>query len=162
MTRRLAAPIVALALLLGAAACSSSGGSAASSSSPPAGGGGATSTADTGTVVPASGIKPTCVQKLQPHFLITNQVHITEKGFSPKLAVAGMGWTVTWHNDTSKPQSVYVDSWGGDHPYSGTIAPGKTWRWKADRTGTMQYHSTFTPSDCGQVQVQLTGVGNEP
>jgi hypothetical protein len=69
---------------------------------------------------------------------------------------------VTWHNDTSTPQSVYFDSWGGEHPYSGTIAPGQSWKWKADRTGTVLYHSTFSPSACGQVQVQLTGVGSEP
>jgi plastocyanin len=164
VTRRLAAPIVALTLLLGAAACSSSGGSAADpGSSQSSGGGGAAATQpDTGNAVPTSGITPRCVQKLQPHFLISNVVHITDKGFSPKLLVAGMGWTVTWHNDTSKPQSVYFDSWGGEHPYSGTIAPGKTWKWKADRTGTVLYHSTYDPSACAQVQVQLTGAGNEP
>jgi hypothetical protein len=141
--------VLAVLCAAGALAGCSSGHGAASSDH----GGGSSSGSQ------QTGLTPHCPPNFNQtgHFLISTKVAITDKGFTPVVLITGMGLKVVWTNTTTSTQSVYFDQWGGSHPYSGPIAPGHSWTWKASRAGTALYHSTFHPTLCGQVTVQLIG-----
>ena len=95
------------------------------------------------------------------HFTIGTKVAIGQSGFDPQLLVTGMGLRVTWTNTSPTTQSVHFDNW--ETPVdSGPIAPGASWSFDAVHTGSILYHSTFDRCLKGQVQIQLTGNGNEP
>src|SRR5262249_49753951 len=94
-------------------------------------------------------------------FTLGTKVRITAKGFKPQVLVTGMGLRVVWTNATSTTQSVHFDNWG-ETIDSGPIPPGGTWTFHATSTGSVLYHSTYSPTLCGQVQIQLTGNGTEP
>jgi plastocyanin len=94
-------------------------------------------------------------------FGMGTKVRITSSGFQPQVLVTGMGLRVTWTNDSSTTQSVHFDNWGAAVD-SGPIKPGQSWTFKADHTASVLYHSTYHPAFLGQLQIQLTGNGNEP
>ena len=104
-------------------------------------------------------VKPKCPANFQDtgHFLFTQKVGITSKGFTPVVAVAGINKRVVWTNRSTTTQSVYFDTWGGAHPHSPAIPPGGSWSWNPGRTGSGLYHSTYDPTLCGELVVQLIG-----
>ena len=62
--------------------------------------------------------------------------------FSPQTLKITVGTTVVWKNTTSAPHTVTSDngSFG-----SGTIAPGKTFKFKFTKSGTFTYHCNIHP-----------------
>ena len=143
--RPAAIPCLVLALLL-PSACSSS-----SAADPPTSQHHPSSSVPS---VPSSGLG-------NGQFGLGTKVRITTSGFDPQVLVTGMGLRVTWTNDSSSTQSVHFDNWGVAVD-SGPIKPGQSWTFKADHTASVLYHSTYQPAFLGQLQIQLTGTGNEP
>jgi plastocyanin len=150
MSRRFAIACAVVALLAG---CSSGHGAAGSQQPAGSGTGGDTSTST----------KPRCPsgQLGNGHFTLGRKVQITAKGFDPQVLVTGKGLHVVWTNTSSTTQSVHFDNWGSPVD-SGPIPPGGNWTFHATSTGSVVYHSTYSPTLCGQLQIQLTGNGSEP
>jgi plastocyanin len=143
--RPAAIPCLVLALLLPSACSSGSAADPPTSQHLPA---------SSAPSVPSSGLG-------NGQFGLGTKVRITASGFDPQVLVTGMGLRVTWTNDSSSTQSVHFDNWGAAVD-SGPIKPGQSWTFKADHTASVLYHSTYHPAFLGQLQIQLTGNGNEP
>jgi plastocyanin len=123
----------------------------------------ATGSQQSGSSDPATSTKPECPSGAlgNGHFKLGTKVQITAKGFDPQVLVTGKGLHVVWTNTSSATQSVHFDNWGSPVD-SGPIPPGGSWSFHATSTGSVIYHSTYSPTTCGQLQIQLTGNGSEP
>jgi hypothetical protein len=81
---------------------------------------------------------------------------ITPTGFSPQILLAPMGPAITWENKSGAVQSVHLDNFGS-RVDSGPIKPGHAWTFNPHAALSIVYHSTYTPSFQGQLQVQAVG-----
>lgn len=82
----------------------------------------------------------------------TNKVDIMNMMFSPSQITVAKGTTVTWTNNDSIAHTVTADS--GSGPNSSDIAPGQTYSYTFNDTGSFQYHCSIHPSMQGTVVVQ--------
>lgn len=80
-----------------------------------------------------------------------SSISIVNGKFRPKNATVKLGATVTWTNNSDKPESVTSDSPGLFD--SGPLAPGATWQYTFSKAGTFPYHSTGTSQTYGSVTV---------
>ncbi len=78
-------------------------------------------------------------------------IAIVNGKFRPKNVSVKVGGTLTWTNNSDKPESVTSDTPGVFD--SGPLAPGATWKYTFSKAGTFPYHSTGTSSTYGSVTV---------
>jgi len=81
---------------------------------------------------------------------------VTIKGmmFTPSQISVQKGATVTWTNNDSVAHTVTDDLSTVGGPASGNIAPGSTYSFTFDKTGSFQYHCTIHPSMRGTIVVK--------
>jgi plastocyanin len=80
-----------------------------------------------------------------------SSISIVNGKFRPKNVTVKAGATLTWTNNSDKPESITSDSPGMFD--SGPLAPGATWKYTFSQAGTFPYHSTGTSSTFGSVTV---------
>ncbi len=81
----------------------------------------------------------------------SNQVNISGLAFSPQTLTVAKGTTVTWTNNDSTTHTVTSDSGVWD---SGDLAPGKTFSFTFNQTGTFPYHCKIHTFMTAKVIVQ--------
>lgn len=82
----------------------------------------------------------------------TNSVSIANFAFSPAAITVKKGVTVTWTNNDSTTHTV-TEMDNQDGPNSGNVAPGKTYTFTYNTTGTFKYRCSIHPSMTGTVTV---------
>lgn len=85
-------------------------------------------------------------------------VAMTKQSFEPAQLSVAPGTTIVWTNNDDIPHSVTADDKRFD---SGALAPGQTFRWKADGAGAVSYHCIFHPSMTAVLSVGSPG-GKKP
>ncbi len=80
-----------------------------------------------------------------------SSISIANGKFRPKNVTVKVGATLTWTNNSDKPESVTSDSPGLFD--SGPLAPGATWKYTFSKAGSFPYHSTGTSATYGSVTV---------
>jgi hypothetical protein len=91
-------------------------------------------------------------------FAFTPTVKITEDGFRPEQAVATIGQTLTFVNQTARPQTITFTNGSpeiGGAQTIGPIAPGQQMSWPRPLSATisLRYESDALPGQSGQVQI---------
>jgi plastocyanin len=75
-------------------------------------------------------------------------VKMVDNAFEPKDLTVKVGDTVTWTNDGQLPHTATAEGFD-----SGSIAPGDTYEWTAEKAGTVSYVCTFHPGMEGTITV---------
>lgn len=70
--------------------------------------------------------------------------------FTPGSMVVSVGDTVIWTNNDLVPHTVTAKNGSFD---SKTINPGKSWKYRVRKAGTLDYFCRFHPTMKGQLQV---------
>lgn len=81
-------------------------------------------------------------------------VTIRDMMFTPSQITVAKGGTVTWTNDDSVTHTVVDDLSNVGGPSSGDIAPGQTYSFTFNKTGSFQYHCSIHPSMRGTIVVK--------
>jgi plastocyanin len=129
LKRTLTTLIVVAALGTGVAACGGSGGDSASTAA-------ANAPAPTTTTAPAAA---------------GPKVAVGDNTFSPGTIKVAVGDTITWKNGGAVAHTVTATD-GADFD-SGTLAPGKSFTFTADKAGTISYVGNFHAGMQGTIQV---------
>jgi plastocyanin len=82
----------------------------------------------------------------------TSQVSIANMAFSPAGITIKKGTAVTWTNNDSLTHDVQETD-GKSGPNSGNLAPGGTYKFTFNESGTFNYHCSIHPSMTGTVTV---------
>lgn len=86
------------------------------------------------------------------------RVSITEEGFSPATVSIERGMTVVWVNETATTHQVganpYPDASSLPELKSGDIAPGESYSYTFNASGTFGYADYTNPTTGGSVQVK--------
>ncbi len=80
------------------------------------------------------------------------EVTIRNMMFTPSQVTVVRGTTVTWTNDDSMSHTVTIDQ--GTGPKSSNIAPGASFAYTFNQSGSYQYHCSIHPSMRGTIVVQ--------
>lgn len=83
----------------------------------------------------------------------TSAVSIENMAFNPPNASISSGTTVTWTNNDSTTHQVESDG-NLSNLLSGEIAPGQTYTFTFNQTGTYTYHCKIHPNMNGQIVVK--------
>lgn len=83
----------------------------------------------------------------------TSAISIKNMAFSPINVSISAGTTVTWTNNDSATHQVESDGNLSDL-LSGEIAPGQTYTFTFNQTGTYTYHCKIHPSMTAQIVVK--------
>jgi plastocyanin len=81
-------------------------------------------------------------------------VDIKNMMFTPSQISVKKGATVTWTNNDTVAHTVTDDLTNVGGPASGSIAPGATYSFTFEKTGSFQYHCKFHTSMRGTIVVQ--------
>jgi plastocyanin len=81
-------------------------------------------------------------------------VDIKNMAFTPSQISVDKGGTVTWTNNDSVTHTVVDDLSNVGGPNSGDIAPGNTYSFTFNKTGSFQYHCSIHPSMRGTIVVK--------
>jgi plastocyanin len=97
-------------------------------------------------------------------FDFTPTITITDAGFRPAEAVATIGQTLTFVNQTSRPQTITFTNGSpeiGGAQTIGPIAPGQQMSWPRPLSTaiSLRYESDALPGQSGQVQIDK-GIDN--
>lgn len=84
----------------------------------------------------------------------SGQVSIQNMMFTPSQITITKGQSVTWTNNDSITHTVVDDLSGTGGPSSGDIAPGQSYTFTFDKTGSFQYHCSIHPSMRGTIVVK--------
>jgi len=84
----------------------------------------------------------------------TGKIDIRNMMFTPSQITVAKGGTVTWTNNDSTTHTVVDDLSNVGGPASGDIAPGSTYSFTFDKTGSFQYHCSIHPSMRGTIVVK--------
>jgi plastocyanin len=84
----------------------------------------------------------------------TGQIKIANMAFTPSQISIKKGDTVTWTNNDSVAHTVVDDLSNVGGPNSGEIAPGTTYSFTFNNTGSFQYHCSIHPSMRGTIVVK--------
>jgi plastocyanin len=79
------------------------------------------------------------------------KVSVQDNAFKPSVVKIAVGDTVTFTNDGAIPHTVTATD--GAKFDSGTLAPGATFSFTADRAGTVKYVCTFHAGMQGTIEV---------
>jgi len=83
-----------------------------------------------------------------------NSIGIANMMFTPSQITVKKGEAVTWTNNDSVTHTVVDDLSNVGGPASGDIAPGATYSFTFNKTGSFQYHCSIHPSMRGTIVVQ--------
>jgi plastocyanin len=81
----------------------------------------------------------------------STSVSVQDNSFSPGTLKVSVGDTVTFTNDGGVAHTVTATS--GAEFDSGTLAPGKTFKFTAEKAGTVSYVCTIHPGMQGTLEV---------
>jgi plastocyanin len=81
----------------------------------------------------------------------TGQVTMTNMLFTPSQISVKNGESVTWSNKDTTAHTVTIDK--GNGPNSGPIAPGSTYTYTFNQTGSFQYHCDLHSAMHGTIVV---------
>ena len=81
-------------------------------------------------------------------------IDIKNMMFTPPQISIAKGGSVTWTNNDSTTHTVVDDLTNVGGPASGDIAPGSTYSFKFEKTGSFQYHCSIHPSMRGTIVVK--------
>ena len=84
----------------------------------------------------------------------TGSIDIKNMMFTPSQITVAKGGTVTWTNNDSTTHTVVDDLSNVGGPASGDIAPGSTYSFTFNKTGSFQYHCSIHPSMRGTIVVK--------
>ena len=84
----------------------------------------------------------------------TGSIDIRNMMFTPSQITVQKGGTVTWTNNDSMTHTVVDDLSNVGGPSSGDIAPGATYSFTFNKTGSFQYHCSIHPSMRGTIVVK--------
>jgi len=84
----------------------------------------------------------------------TGSITIRDMMFTPSQITIAKGGTVTWTNNDSVTHTVVDDLSNVGGPSSGDIAPGQTYSFTFNKTGSFQYHCSIHPSMRGTIVVK--------
>jgi plastocyanin len=76
-------------------------------------------------------------------------VRMVDNAFEAKSITVEVGDEVTWTNAGAAPHTATADDFD-----SGTVAPGETFTWTAEKPGTVTYVCTFHPGMEGTITVR--------
>lgn len=82
------------------------------------------------------------------------KINIANMAFSPSQITVAKGGTVTWTNNDSTTHTVTDDLSNVGGPDSGDIAPGSSYSFTFNKTGSFQYHCSIHPSMRGTIVVK--------
>jgi len=82
------------------------------------------------------------------------EVSIQNMMFTPSQITIAKGGTVTWTNNDSTTHTVVDDLSNVGGPNSGDIAPGHSYSFTFNKTGSFQYHCSIHPSMRGTIVVK--------
>ncbi len=85
---------------------------------------------------------------------MSGSININNMMFTPSQITVAKGGTVTWTNNDSTTHTVVDDLNNVGGPASGEIAPGKTYSFTFNKTGSFQYHCSIHPSMRGTIVVK--------
>lgn len=86
--------------------------------------------------------------------LSKGNITIVNMLFTPSQITVAKGGTVTWTNKDSTTHTVVDDLSNVGGPDSGNIAPGATYSFTFNKTGSFQYHCRIHPSMRGTIVVK--------
>lgn len=81
-------------------------------------------------------------------------INIKNMMFTPSQITVTKGGTVTWTNNDNTTHTVVDDLSNVGGPHSGDIAPGQTYSFTFNKTGSFQYHCSIHPSMRGTIVVK--------
>jgi plastocyanin len=81
-------------------------------------------------------------------------IDIRNMMFTPSQITVAKGGTVTWTNNDTTTHTVVDDLSNVGGPSSGDIAPGQTYSFTFNKTGSFQYHCKIHPSMRGTIVVK--------
>ena len=81
-------------------------------------------------------------------------INIRDMMFTPSQITVAKGGTVTWTNNDSTTHTVIDDLANVGGPHSGDIAPGQSYSFTFNKTGSFQYHCSIHPSMRGTIVVK--------
>jgi plastocyanin len=84
----------------------------------------------------------------------SGKVSIQNMQFTPSQVTITKGGSVTWTNNDSTTHTVTDDLSNVGGPNSGNIAPGESYSFTFDKTGSFQYHCSIHPSMRGTIVVK--------
>lgn len=84
----------------------------------------------------------------------SGQVSIQNMLFTPSQVTIAKGGSVTWTNNDSITHTVVDDLSNVGGPASGDIAPGQSYTFTFNKTGSFQYHCSIHPSMRGTIVVK--------
>lgn len=82
------------------------------------------------------------------------KISIENMAFTPSQISVTKGSTVTWTNNDSTTHTVVDDLSNVGGPASGDIAPGASYSFTFNKTGSFQYHCSIHPSMRGTIVVK--------
>jgi plastocyanin len=85
---------------------------------------------------------------------LTGHIDIKNMMFTPSQITVAKGGTVTWTNNDNTTHTVIDDLSNVGGPSSGDIAPGGTYGFTFNKTGSFQYHCRIHPSMRGTIVVK--------
>jgi plastocyanin len=100
---------------------------------------------------PANSSSPTSSTSTVVAAVTQSAVTIAGFAFLPQTLTVAKGTTVTWTNNDSTTHTVTSDSGVWD---SGNLAPGKTFSFTFNQTGTFPYHCNIHSSMTAKIVVQ--------
>jgi plastocyanin len=84
----------------------------------------------------------------------TGSIDIKNMTFTPSQITVAKGGTVTWTNNDNTTHTVIDDLSNVGGPSSGDIAPGSSYSFTFNKTGSFQYHCSIHPSMRGTIVVK--------
>jgi plastocyanin len=81
-------------------------------------------------------------------------INIVNMVFTPPQITVQKGGTVTWTNNDKTTHTVIDDLANVGGPNSGDIAPGASYSFTFNKTGSFQYHCRIHPSMRGTIVVK--------
>lgn len=84
----------------------------------------------------------------------TGTIDIKNMMFTPSQITVAKGGTVTWTNNDTTTHTVIDDLNNVGGPASGDIAPGSSYSFTFNKTGSFQYHCRIHPSMRGTIVVK--------
>ncbi|HET7827446.1 MAG TPA: cupredoxin domain-containing protein [Candidatus Saccharimonadales bacterium] len=93
-------------------------------------------------------------QSSQSNAPASGTINIVNMLFTPSQITVRQGGTVTWTNNDKTTHTVEDDLANVDGPHSGDIAPGQSYSFRFEKTGSFQYHCRIHPSMRGTIVVK--------
>lgn len=84
----------------------------------------------------------------------SGKVSIQNMMFTPSQITIAKGGSVTWTNNDNITHTVVDDLSNVGGPASGDIAPGQSYSFTFNKTGSFQYHCSIHPSMRGTIVVK--------